>query len=249
MKNRFQIVIDQGNSFTKIAVFSGKELLKVQRLTDEQVIETAVFPSGYDKFSSGIYSSVRAEKDQIIPRIQLDIPLLKLSVHTPVPVKVDYETPATLGMDRLANACGAHSIFPGQSSLVIDCGSCITYTMIVKNTLTGGAISPGLRMRYKSLYYFTGRLPLLNPDLLAADEEIELLGKSTEASLHSGVINGVLEEMNGMIGQFCSLFNPLNVLLTGGDMSFFEQKLKTTTFAHQNLTLTGLHEILEYNCT
>jgi type III pantothenate kinase len=125
---------------------------------------------------------------------------------------------------------------------VIDCGTCITYNIVSHNHFTGGAISPGMRMRYSALHQFTHALPEVEPDL-----NFKGFGKNTENSIRSGVQTAILCEVEGMLQKICSENAISNVYITGGDHAFFEKGLKTPTFAHPHLTLLGLNEILLYN--
>ena len=122
-------------------------------------------------------------------------------------------------------------------------GSCITYDMITDNTeYLGGAISPGFQMRYKAMHQQTANLPLLTPN-----EPVSLIGASTEAGMHSGVINGLVAELDGVIEQYQQRFSHLTVILTGGDSHFFAKLLKNSIFAHSKFMLEGLNHLLEYN--
>jgi type III pantothenate kinase len=121
----------------------------------------------------------------------------------------------------------------------------VTYSVIKNGAFIGGAISPGLQMRFKSLHQFTGRLPLLS----SSTESVETTGKSTEESILSGVEVGIMKEIEGMIDSFCSENGPLNVILTGGDGSYLGSRLKSPIFANENLTLEGLNQIYLYQLT
>jgi type III pantothenate kinase len=161
----------------------------------------------------------------------------------PLPIKNNYGTPETLGVDRIAAVCGAQQIFPFQNCLVIDAGTCVTFDIIDKDGVYyGGAISPGMHMRFKAVHTFTARLPLISPV-----PEAKLIGDSTETSIQSGVINGMAAEMVGIIQRYQVKFNDLRVILCGGDTLFFENKLKASIFASPELVLVGLNSILIYN--
>ncbi|MGB5270960.1 MAG: type III pantothenate kinase, partial [Eudoraea sp.] len=166
-----------------------------------------------------------------------------LSPNSKIPFKNSYATPQTLGMDRVALATAAFYFNPDANTLVIDAGTCITYDMINDyGEYLGGAISPGLRMRYKALHEHTSKLPLLEPK-----NYNDIIGNSTDASIHSGVLNGICREIDGVIGQYQSRFEDLTVILTGGDAQILSKRLKNTIFAHSNFLLKGLNYLLEYN--
>ncbi len=166
-----------------------------------------------------------------------------LNSETPLPIINDYLSPETLGNDRIANVVGAKSVFPNHNALVIDLGTCMKFDFITdKGVYKGGAISPGLNMRYKALHQFTDQLPLIEPVDVA-----DLIGNSTINSINSGVFNGMLAEIKGIIYQYKLLSTDLKVILTGGDLRFFSIHLKNDIFAAPYLTLEGLNEILLYN--
>ncbi|MEC9187495.1 MAG: type III pantothenate kinase, partial [Bacteroidota bacterium] len=162
-----------------------------------------------------------------------------------LPIQLHYETLITLGKDRIANAVGAHFMYSNTSNLVIDLGTCITYDFIDnRGVFQGGAISPGMGLRYKSLNQYTATLPLVNP----AGSTPKLIGKSTEKSIQSGVENGVLFEVIETINQYKAIFKELNVLITGGDSLLIKSIVeyeKNGIFAVENLTLIGLNQILK----
>lgn len=172
-----------------------------------------------------------------------DVPrCIRLDRNTPLPIGIRYETPETLGADRIANAVAACAEFGHGASLVVDCGTCITCTVVSAGMLLGGSISPGSALRFRCLHEGTGRLPLVGPA-----ENPELLGEDTRTSIQSGVQIGLRAEIAGLVDLYRAQFGEINVILTGGDAPQFEPHVKSTIFARPNLTLTGLHEIFQYN--
>jgi type III pantothenate kinase len=127
--------------------------------------------------------------------------------------------------------------------LIIDAGSCITYDFINENNqYLGGAISPGLNMRFKSLNHFTSNLPLVK----SLTESINI-GKTTYDSISKGVCSGVNYEIEGFIDQYSSKYKNLTVILTGGDSDFLSNRLKISIFANQNFLLEGLNDLIKLN--
>ena len=168
---------------------------------------------------------------------------LELNEETPLPVTNLYQTPKTLGKDRIAAVVGASALFPDQNILVIDAGTAITYDFINNNKeYRGGNISPGLSMRFQALHQFTNRLPLLQKE-----EDIELLGENTSKAIVRGVQNGMVFEMNNYIESLSVKNGSLVTILTGGDSNFFDNKLKYPIFVESDLVITGLNKILKYN--
>ncbi|MFD2719280.1 type III pantothenate kinase [Hymenobacter monticola] len=165
---------------------------------------------------------------------------------TPVPLRNAYATPHTLGADRLAAAVGAAALRPGRTTLIIDAGTALKFDLVTADgTYHGGSIGPGLQMRLRALHEFTGRLPLL--PLPASDATISLVGDSTTGSLLSGVVNGTVAEIEGLLGHYRAQHPGLGVLLTGGDAAFLAARLAARIFVVPELVLLGLNRILAYH--
>jgi type III pantothenate kinase len=153
-----------------------------------------------------------------------------------------YATPETLGIDRMVLAAGATLQFPNQNRLVIDAGTCVTFDFIDEsNNYLGGAIAPGLRLRYESLHNYTAKLPLL-----ALEDPKDLIGKSTAESIHSGVANGLVYEIDGFIDEYRVRYSNFIIILTGGDTEFLAKRLKNTIFANSNFLLESLNQTFQY---
>lgn len=168
---------------------------------------------------------------------------LELDHVTKLPIENLYETPETLGKDRLAAAVGANELFPDQNLLIIDAGTAVTYDLVSdKNQFLGGNISPGMEMRFKALNQFTGRLPLVGQS-----DYYQQFGRNTVEAIRAGVQNGLIFEMEQTIEFFNRNYQNLQIIMTGGDSYFFDKKLNYSIFVHFNLTLIGLNRILEHN--
>jgi len=196
------------------------------------------------QLNQAILSSVKPVDEELIQFLSKNLELfIELDQHTPLPIENLYETPETLGKDRIAAAVGANELFPGQNVLIIDAGTAITYDVVSeKNEFLGGNISPGLQMRFKALNQFTGKLPLIN-----YSDEFQLIGRNTEEAIRAGVQNGILYEIERTIETFNRNYENLQIVMTGGDSIFFDKKLNYSIFVHFNLTLIGLNRILEHN--
>lgn len=241
-----KLVLDVGNTRTKIAVFIGDTIIETRTIKGKFISDLGRLIQLHGNPVASIVATVAATEQELRPELEAVIPgkLLFIRSGLKLPVKNNYKTPQTLGHDRLANACGAWKYNQNKNSLVIDLGTCIKYDFIdATGAYHGGAISPGLAMRYKALTRFTGQLPYFKP----VEEFPALIGQSTESSIRSGVENGILEELKGTIAQYRTQFDPLDVILTGGDHPKFADKLKSAIFVAPNLTLNGLKEILDYN--
>lgn len=237
------LCIDQGNTRTKLALFK-KDMLVSQTLIDEKDFAAweAVFT--HNSIQNCILSSVRNINPSLIDFLSKRCSaFIKLNQHTNLPIQNCYETPETLGKDRLAAIIGAWSIMPNKASLVVDAGTAITYDFVTADgRYLGGNIAPGLSMRFKALHEYTEKLPLIN-----AEGEHPVLGKNTEQAIRSGVLNGMIYEIEGYISSLQEEHPELNIFFTGGDTFFFENKLKNTIFANQNLVFIGLNRIIKHN--
>ena len=238
------LIVDVGNTYVKFAVFkSGDLIYKRNFKLNEFKEQYQTLKNDFPELKKAIISSVgHLSKDQI-ELIAKDLNVIKLSTELKFPFKNSYSTPKTLGVDRIALVCSSVNQFPNKNVLIIDAGTCITYDFITKdNEYLGGAISPGLRLRYKSLNNLTANLPLLETKL-----PTKRVGDSTESSIHSGVVNGVIIEINGIMDQYQQEYSDLTVILTGGDTNFLSNQLKNSIFANSNFLFEGLNFILEYN--
>ena len=238
------LIIDAGNTSAKLAAFSqGRILMQWQVPNEEliQAVEEAI--QTYPGIKQAIIASVAFLNEDQLATIAEKTTLYTLNTELKTPFKNLYASPETLGADRIAVAAAAVLQYPNQDVLIIDAGTCITYDLVTKEAAyLGGAISPGLLMRYQALNHFTARLPELEP----ADFP-DFIGDSTDNSIHSGVINGLCREIDGVIDQYESRYPHLTVILTGGDAQFLSNRLKKAIFAHSNFLLEGLNFLLEYN--
>jgi len=234
------IVVDSGNTYAKIGWFSGDKLLRYQTMLSFPDLIQLIKEELPERI---MYSSVSRSTAEFLEVLDEDVPVLNLSDETPVPIRKEYDTPQTLGADRVAAAVGANWMFPGSDVLVIDMGTCITYDLVDrKGAFQGGLISPGVRMRFNALHTFTKRLPLFDPE-----SNPEFIGKSTKQAMQSGVMNGMLAEIEGIIERYRNKMPDLRVVICGGDIPFFESSLKPPIFAVPELVLIGLNRILTYN--
>jgi type III pantothenate kinase len=238
-----KLVIDIGNTRAKYAVFQGTELIKSFIYSHNDLPnQLDSILQEYPYITACIVSDVTNTGKNLLKNLSR-LSLLYLNHDTPIPFKNDYATPTTLGKDRIALAAGAVTLYPNQNVLVVDAGSCITYDLIDSNkTFLGGAISPGISMRYRALSEFTAALPHLQPEVLKTQ-----MGKSTTEAIHLGVMSGVVSEIESHIEQFDQEFENLTVILTGGDAEFLFNQLKSGIFVRQNFLLEGLNAILDHN--
>ncbi len=234
------LVVDLGNTNTKIAFFSGDDLLqKSENLSEREIIKV----TKQEKPDSVLICSVRKGINRFKGAMSKHATTMVLDHSTKVPFNILYKTPKTLGTDRIAAVAGARYLFPDRNCLIIDSGTCITYDVLdQKGNYLGGAISPGVNMRLKAMHKFTSKLPLV---VFKGPEE--LIGRTTKECILSGAVNGAIAELEGIIHQYKTNFGDLVILICGGNTNFFESNLKGSIFAVPDLVLTGLNQILRLN--
>ncbi len=246
------LVIDIGNTNTKLAWFKEGELpYKVNIVPNKSLNYSEEIKNYISEYhlhtKKAIISSVSSEEILVKTILKnFNISTLHFTYKSSLPINIKYETPDTLGSDRISLACGANTLYPNQNVLVISIGTCITYEFINnKNEYLGGAISPGINIRLKSLHAFTQKLPLIT---LQYEEKLpEVIAQNTHKNILSGVLNGVLFELKGNINWYSKNYPDLKIILTGGDVIYFENELKKHIFVVQNLVLVGLNKILQLN--
>ena len=242
-RKKMNLIIDAGNTKVKAAVFEEDTLLSVAVFEHERILEEIKKIVQNQPISNTILSNVTLIASDTLKKLQAIVAFSTLSSVTKVPFVNRYKTPKTLGVDRIALVAGAVCEFSAKNVLVIDAGTCITYDFVTaKKDYLGGAISPGIQMRFNSLHHFTANLPLFEKK-----EVDNFIGETTEESMNSGVVNGVLQEIEGVIDQYKTKYLDLTVVLTGGDTNFLSKQLKSSIFANQNLLLIGLNKILIFN--
>ncbi|MDT0552850.1 type III pantothenate kinase [Urechidicola vernalis] len=238
------LVIDVGNTFAKVALFEDANIIYQDVFSKKEILLKLLEIHKKHKINRAIISSVANLSTNQLVEIRQIFPIHELSATSKVPFKNAYATPKTLGVDRIALAAAAFVQYPKKNVLVVDAGTCITFDFIDANgSYLGGAISPGLEMRFKAMHTFTDKLPHLKKS-----ENINLIGNSTETSMQSGVVNGLTAEINGIIQRYKSKYQKLTVVLTGGDTYFLANQLKNSIFANPNFLLEGLNSILIHNC-
>ena len=238
------LIVDVGNTLVKFAIYKDAELIhKISFELSEFKKQYKALKKQFPKVKFAIISSVGRLSKKQIEIIDDDLKVLELNSKTKLPFKNLYKTPKTLGVDRMALVSGSVHQYPDKNVLIIDAGTCITYDFITnENHYLGGAISPGTRLRYKSLNNLTANLPLLE-----TNQPKMIIGDSTESSIHSGVVFGVIKEIDGVIDHYKEKYPDLTVILTGGDAKFLSNQLKNSIFANSNFLFEGLNFILDYN--
>lgn len=236
------LVLDIGNTRVKAGLFNGPELSQFKWFSStDEVLNDLTFVKQAQK---AIIGSVVLEREPFYKALNTLVPTTVFTSETPIPIKNAYASASTLGSDRLAASIGAFELYPAKDVLVIDAGTCIKYNFTnAANHYLGGAISPGLKMRFKAMHDYTSRLPLVEFD----EHYDTLIGTSTRDSILSGVINGSVAEIDGFIGLYKEQYPALICVITGGDSEHLAKRLKNSIFTHQNLVLKGLNHILNFH--
>lgn len=231
--------IDIGNTRIKTAIFNDD---KIQNKLDFENFEDLTNFIKEFKIDVPVIISDVTNRD-IKSLNQYIKSMIILNKNTPIPIKNKYQTPETLGNDRLAAVIGAWSVFKDENILVIDIGTCIKYDFINKNNeYIGGSISPGIEMKFQALNRFTQKLPLESKDKIYS-----YYGTNTSEAIKNGIMFGTFSEINGLIKEYKNNYDKLKIIFTGGDMMYFADKIKDMIFADPDLVLKGLYHILKYN--
>lgn len=232
--DKVNLCIDIGNTNTKAALYkNGVEIKHHWKLSVEKLREyIKEFEPTILVSKSGSNEDVEAmlEKEQY------------LTHETPLPITLDYKTPETLGPDRIATAVGAFSMDADSNWVIIDLGTCLTLDLLQNGVYQGGLISPGIAMRFRAMDEFTAALPLAN-----YDKEVQFPGKSTQESLQVGVGRGIVNEINGFVGQLNTRLGSLKIVDCSSIPIDFDKEVKNEIFARPKLVLEGLNSIIEHN--
>ena len=235
------LVADIGNSLTKIGIFDNDELITVikEESFDEKLLASLEKQYPITKI---IISSVAVSKINPGSKGPSAGKIFTLGPDTRLPFTIKYSTPSTLGPDRLAGIAGAYNKLAGKNVLVIDLGTAVTFDLLEGDTYLGGNISPGLRTRFRALHHFTGKLPEVEASQLYPE-----IGTDTISAIRSGVQSGLIFEINEYIRSLNKKYKDLEVIITGGDASFFDSFIDGRHVHHPNLIIEGLNYILNYN--
>lgn len=245
------LAIDWGNTRLKAGWFVGDRLHETARYASPGDLRAALLCQPPQHVIVSSTSRPAAELRQALDEFDGGADWFILAPNLPVPVRNGYDTPLTLGADRLAAAVGAAAMCPGEPCLILDLGTCLTADLVTPTseqatgTFEGGLISPGLQMRLQAMHTFTARLPL--PDMPGADEWPPLTARNTHDALLSGALNGMALELAGIIEQHTNQYPNLRVIVCGGDGPLFVNRLKPGIFAVPDLVLLGLNQILIHN--
>ena len=228
---RLKVAVFEGDVFTEEIILPNDELFTIERLL-------AIHQPAKTILASVIHHNPAIEKAlEESSRFHKLSHLTKANFTTPV------GKPETIGADRLALSAAAVHFYPGKNNLVIGLGTCVTYNFINQyHEFLGGSISPGMEMRFKAMQVFTAKLPVVH-----AEWNFPLIGYDTKTNMQSGVIAGIAFEIDGFIDAYAAKYGNFNVVLTGGDSTYFAGQLKNRIFADSNFLFKGLYALSETN--
>ncbi|RYY98626.1 MAG: type III pantothenate kinase [Chitinophagaceae bacterium] len=236
------LCLDFGNTRLKAALFGDGSLQEVFYLRADAAVHLAELLDAYRPEHS-ILSSVIDHDGAVDALLAARTRFHRLSSHSKLPFTIPVGKPESVGADRLAVAAAAVALFPGRHNLVITLGTCITYNFIAQEgALVGGAIAPGMAMRFRSMHEYTARLPLAE-----GAWNVPLVGYDTVSNLQSGVVLGMAFEIDGFIEAYRARYGNFNALLTGGDAPTLTPHLKNKIFADPELIFKGLYAIRRVN--
>jgi type III pantothenate kinase len=236
------LIVDIGNTSVKLAVYEGQKKLSLSRLNELNCAMLEKELTRY-KITKAIASSVKELAPFITDLLFTNIPFIHILSHkSRLPFKIEYETPETLGPDRIAAVAGAYNAFKEIDVLIIDAGTALTFDFLSDNIYKGGNISPGLAMRFRALNKFTERLPLVSPA-----EDFTFPGRNTTDAIRAGVITGITYEINEYIRTFEKMCTQFKIILTGGDSEYLKNKIDYEVTCMPDIVTDGLNYILEYN--
>ena len=221
------LALDIGNSAVKAGLFSDETLARVFSV-EPPPDETSDAPHWREAFASalgdspvdhvGLVSVVPARTAAVARALEA---LTGASVTTVgpemrLPFTLDYDTPDTLGTDRLAAAAAGWVQYGRPSTrsvLVVDAGTAVNYEVVHRDGIyRGGAIGPGPALMRDALRAGTAQLPDIPLNLPATPT-----GSSTQAALQSGVLWGLIDSVQGMTRRLAApLPDAPRLLLTGG---------------------------------
>ncbi len=239
------LVVDIGNTRIKVAVVQGDEVLFSQAYASSEEALAGEWQVLFPTVEQAIVASTGESVEEIVLSLRAKgLKVLAMDSTTAVPIGNDYLTPATLGVDRLAAAVAAVEVMGCRDCLIVDFGTAITIDLVENGVFRGGNISPGMKTRFRSLHDYTHRLPECEPT-----DSLAVIGRSTREAIEQGVMQGIVNEIEGYICHFMQSNAKLSLIFTGGDAKYFVKRIKNAKFAKCDLVFCGLNRILEYNAS
>ena len=239
------LVVDIGNTLIKVAVVERDEVVYMQQAESIEEVDLVTLCERFPSLRRAIVASTAFPTADVAVLLRdKGFDVLEMTSLTPVPIGNIYQSPETLGVDRLAAAVAAVEVMGCRDCLVVDFGTAITIDLVEDGIYRGGNISPGVRTRFRALHDYTGRLP----ECVPTDEKLEY-GSTTRQAIEQGVMQGITYEIEGYISHFSAQNVKISLIFTGGDAKYFVKRIKNAIFANCELVICGLNRILEYNAS
>ncbi|MCQ2608639.1 MAG: type III pantothenate kinase [Bacteroidales bacterium] len=236
------LIVDAGNTTLKLYAFESNVIQFQLALPYDDFFKDKSLYASFLSAERGILCNVSKYASTEIINMCNPVVFFEFTHNVDCPISNAYKTPQTLGLDRLAAAIGAESLYPCCNKLIIDIGTAMTIDFVdAKSTFVGGNISLGLDVRFRALHDYTGKLPLCT-----AMDSTGLIGQTTIEAINNGVVLGMAYEIDGYINEYLGRYQDVKVFLTGGCAQFFEKRIKNLIFANQNLVALGLNAVLQY---
>lgn len=241
-----QLIIDIGNTRTKVVLFEKGQIVSryYPEIFNVEWLEKLKVEQPFD---SAILSSVNEDNQAVEDWLKDNSFFIKLDHKTAIPIKNAYQTPQTLGKDRLAAVVGAFALYPQENCLVVDAGTCMTYELLnAEGIYKGGNIAPGIEMRLRAMHEFTAKLPLVGK--VKKQRLDDWIGFNTETALQMGGQLGAVLEIEGFVARYKRRYGSIQLILTGGDAAIIAAHLEIEHFIiNEDIVLIGLYKILKYN--
>jgi pantothenate kinase, type III len=205
---------------------------KTFRYQGEKLVEFILSLTRKDKPAVMVVSSVSPLGKADIQLLEKECDKLLLLDPEHREMLLSHGLPSYLSYDRAAAIVAARHLFSGKGCTIVDLGTILSVDFTSEEGLyTGGNLSLGFRTRFKALSRYSRSLPLVD-----TPENPEPVGLSERASLESGVVSGIIFEMEGYLN-----LHPENIVVfTGGDANYFAKRMKSSIFVICNLVLMGL---------
>ncbi len=244
------LVLDIGNSSAKAGLWDGQRMVYSGRIAGQSDVEALVAKaSRMDR--AGAVSVVPGQNDAWTRRVHAatGCHLEFFTAHSRLPFAMHYETPDTLGADRIAAAAGAWLSpmrTPGRAALVIDAGTALNMELVrTDGAYVGGIIAPGPELMRRALSAGTAQLPLI-----PLVDPAGVTGASTEKALQSGVMNGFMAMtrglMAGLLEEAGVAGSEVYVAATGGWAAWLADRMDGIDEVRPDLVLEGVVALVEH---
>lgn len=248
------LTVDVGNRSTKMLIWEtepGPQPIKGASVPDVPDVDTITTFIGTASIR-GIAMSNVSGKEMPLEYLSTIAPIVEVTAANPAPIEIDYDTPGTLGADRIAAAVGAMRLFEAplaQNLLVVDLGTAATYDVVSRTRFLGGNIAPGIGLRLDALHNCTGRLPQVPTN---TPVKPGFFGTDTKSAILKGCVQGVLGEIEYYANRASNMLqDQVTTVITGADAQLVMQSadapLSCPVIHYEPLVALGLLTIFQYN--